>query len=66
MAIANGFATLMINTATKDKFKLMKEKMEKDLGVRFTHSQALDVVFDAVLSDSIKLKFSLEPLQGDK
>jgi hypothetical protein len=61
MAIANGFETLMINTSTKTKFKEMKE----DLGVKFTHSQALDVVFDAVLSDSIRLKFNITPMEGD-
>jgi hypothetical protein len=65
MAIANGFETLMINTSTKNKFREMKAKMEKDLGVKFTHSQALDVVFDAVLSDSIKLKFNITPMEGD-
>ena len=65
MAIANGFETLMINTSTKSKFRQMKAKMEKDLGVRFTHSQALDVVFDAVLSDSIKLKFNVTPMEGE-
>jgi hypothetical protein len=65
MAIANGFETLMINTSTKNKFKEMKAKMEKDLGVKFTHSQALDVVFDAVLSDSIRLKFNITPMEGD-
>lgn len=65
MAIANGFETLMINTATKSKFREMKAKLEKDLGVKFTHSQALDVVFDAVLSDSIKLKFKITPMEGD-
>jgi hypothetical protein len=65
MAIANGFETLMINTSTKNKFREMKAKLEKDLGVKFTHSQALDVVFDAVLSDSIKLKFKITPMEGE-
>jgi hypothetical protein len=55
----------MINTSTKNKFREMKAKMEKDLGVKFTHSQALDVVFDAVLSDSIRLKFNITPMEGD-
>jgi len=32
MAIANGFETLMINTSTKNKFREMKAKLEKDLG----------------------------------
>ena len=66
MAIANGFETLMINTSTKNKFREMKAKLEKDLGVRFTHSQALDVVFDAVLSDSIRLKFNITPMEGEE
>ena len=56
MAKANGFETLMLNSATKDKFYKAKTKVERETGIKFTHSQALDIMLDAVLSDSIKVK----------
>ena len=65
MAIPNGFETLMINTSTKAKFYKAKVKLEHDAGVKLTHSQALDILFDAVLSDSIKVKMTVTPMEGE-
>ena len=62
MAKANGFETLMLKVETKEKFRLAKAKMEKDLGVTLTHSNAVDILADQILSDSIKLKMTFKPI----
>jgi hypothetical protein len=65
MAIANGFTTLMLKKEVKEKYKQAKAKMEKDLGVTLTHSNAIEVMCDQILSDSITLKMKIVPLQGE-
>ena len=55
MAIAKGFTTLMLKKEVKEKYKKAKAKMEKDLGVTLTHSNAIEVMCDQILSDSIKM-----------
>ena len=65
MAIANGFTTLMLKMEVKAKYKKAKAKMEKDLGVTLTHSNAIEVMCDQILSDSIKLGFKIIPLEGE-
>lgn len=63
MAIANGFTTLMLKKEVKDKYKQAKAKMEKDLGVTLTHSNAIEVMCDQILSDSMKLRFRIVPME---
>ena len=65
MAIANGFTTLMLKKEVKEKYKKAKAKMEKDLGVTLTHSNAIEVMCDQILSDSIKLKMKIVTIQGE-
>ena len=65
MAIANGFTTLMLKKEVKEKYKKAKAKMEKDLGVTLTHSNAIEVMCDQILSDSITLKMRIVPIQGE-
>ena len=65
MAIANGFTTLMLKKEVKEKYKQAKAKMEKDLGVTLTHSNAIEVMCDQILSDSIKLKMKIVTIQGE-
>ena len=63
MAIANGFTTLMLKTEVKEKYKKAKAKMEKDLGVTLTHSNAIEIMCDQILSDSITLKMRIVPME---
>jgi hypothetical protein len=65
MAMANGFTTLMLKKEVKQKYKKAKAKMEKDLGVTLTHSNAIEVMCDQILSDSMKLRFRIVPLEGE-
>jgi len=65
MAMANGFTTLMLKKEVKEKYKKAKAKMEKDLGVTLTHSNAIEVMCDQILSDSITLKMKIVPIQGE-
>ena len=65
MAMANGFTTLMLKKEVKAKYKKAKAKMEKDLGVTLTHSNAIEVMCDQILSDSIKLKMKIVTIQGE-
>jgi hypothetical protein len=65
MAMANGFTTLMLKKEVKEKYKQAKAKMEKDLGVTLTHSNAIEVMCDQILSDSMKLRFRIIPLEGE-
>jgi len=65
MAIARGFETLMLKTDAKKKFLDAKKKMESQIGVTLTHSNAMEVMCDQILSDSIKLKMKIVPLQGE-
>ena len=65
MAMANGFTTLMLKKEVKEKYKQAKAKMEKDLGVTLTHSNAIEVMCDQILSDSITLKMRIVPIQGE-
>ena len=65
MAIANGFTTLMLKKEVKEKYKKAKAKMEKDLGVTLTHSNAIEVMCDQILSDSITLKMKIVTIQGE-
>lgn len=63
MAIANGFTTLMLKKEVKWKYKQAKAKMEKDLGVTLTHSNAIEIMCDQILSDSMKLKLRIVPME---
>lgn len=53
MAQANGFETLMLRTETKEKFRQAKKKLEEQLGIPLAHSQAMDIMCNKILSDSI-------------
>jgi hypothetical protein len=55
MAIAKGFTALLIKKEVKEKYMQTKKKMEKELGVTLTHSNAVDIICDLILSDSIKM-----------
>jgi hypothetical protein len=67
MAIARGFETLMLKTEAKKKFLEAKKKMESQLGVTLTHSNAMEVMADQILSDSTKLRLRIVPLtQGEE
>lgn len=63
MAIARGFETLMLKTEAKKKFIDAKKKMESQLGVTMTHSNAMEIMCDQILSDSIKLKMRIVPME---
>ncbi len=63
MAKANGFETLMLKVEAKEKFRKAKAKMEKDLGVTLTHSNAVEILADQILSDSIKLNMRIVPME---
>lgn len=66
MAIAKGFETLMLKSEAKKKFLDAKKKMESQLGVVMTHSNAMEMLADQILSDSIKLTMRLVPInQGE-
>lgn len=66
MAIAKGFETLMLKSEAKKKFLDAKKKMEAQLGVILTHSNAMELMADQILSDSIKFRMNLVPLnQGE-
>ena len=53
----------MLKVEAKEKFRQAKAKMEKDLGVTLTHSNAVEILADQILSDSIKLKMSFKPIE---
>jgi len=53
MAVANGFETLMLRVETKKKFREAKKKLEAQMGIDLTHSQALEIMLNKILSDSI-------------
>ena len=63
MAKATGFETLMLKVEAKEKFRKAKAKMEQDLGVELTHSNAIEILADQILSDSIKLKMRIVPME---
>lgn len=63
MAMAKGFTTLMLKKEVKDKYKQAKAKMEKQLGVDMTHSNAIDIMCDQILSDSTKLSLKIVPIE---
>ena len=63
MAIAKGFETLMLKSEAKKKFLDAKKKMESQLGVVMTHSNAMEMLADQILSDSIKLKLRIVPME---
>ena len=63
MAIANGFTTLMLKKEVKEKYRQTKAKMEKQLGVTMTHSEAIGIMCDQILSDSITLKMRIVPME---
>ena len=63
MAKANGFETLLLREEVKAKFMKAKTKMEDQLGLRLTHSQAIEFLVDQILSDSIKLKLKISKLE---
>ena len=64
MAIAKGFTTLMMHHESKEKFLKAKAKMEKQLGVSLTHSNALEIMADQILSDSTKLSLRIVPIES--
>ena len=55
MAQPRDFATLMVKKDVRKKFIDSKKKMETQLGVTLTNSNALDIICDQILSDSIVL-----------
>jgi len=63
MAIARGFETLMLKTEAKKKFLEAKKKMESQLGVTMTHSNAMEIMCDQILSDSMKMKLRIVPME---
>jgi len=63
MAIARGFETLMLKTEAKKKFIEAKKKMESQLGVTMTHSNAMEIMCDQILSDSMKMKLRIVPME---
>ena len=63
MAMAKGFTTLMLKKEVKDKYKQAKAKMEKQLGVDMTHSNAIDIMCDQILSDNTKLSLKIVPIE---
>ena len=63
MAQPRDFATLMVKKDVRKKFIDSKKKMETQLGVTLTNSNALDIICDQILSDSIKLKLRIVPLE---
>jgi hypothetical protein len=65
MAIARGFETLMLKTEAKKKFVDAKKKLESQLGVTLTHSNAMEIMAEQILSDSTKLRFKLVPIEGE-
>jgi len=66
MAQPRDFATLMVKIDTRKKFIESKKKMEGQLGVTLTNSNALDIMCDQILSDSTKLTLKLVPIkQGE-
>jgi hypothetical protein len=67
MAIARGFETLMLKTEAKKKFLDAKKKMQLQLGVTLTHSNAMEIMADQILSDSTKLRLRIVPqTQGEE
>jgi len=66
MAQPRDFATLMVKVDVRKKFIDTKKKMETQLGVTLTNSNALDIICDQILSDSISLTMRIVPLkQGE-
>jgi hypothetical protein len=63
MAIARGFETLMLKTEAKKKFIEAKAKMEKQLGVTLTHSNAMEIMSDQILLGSMKLSLKVVPME---
>jgi hypothetical protein len=66
MAKARGFETLMLKVEAKDKFRLAKAKIEKELGIELSHSNAIEIMSDQILSDSIKIRLSNVPDRVDE
>ncbi len=63
MAQPRDFATLMVKIDTRKKFIESKKKMEGQLGVTLTNSNALDIMCDQILSDSTKMKLRIVPME---
>ena len=63
MAQPRDFATLMVKKDVRKKFIDSKKKMETQLGVTLTNSNTLDIICDQILSDSIKLKLKIVPME---
>ena len=63
MARPRDFATLMVKKDVRKKFIDSKKKMETQLGVTLTNSNTLDIICDQILSDSIKLKLKIVPME---
>jgi len=53
----------MVKKDVRKKFIDSKKKMETQLGVTLTNSNALDIICDQILSDSIKLKLRIVPME---
>lgn len=51
-----GFETLMIKVEAKEKFKQVKTAMEKEIGLSLTNSEAMTLMCNKILSDSISEK----------
>ena len=63
MATPRDFATLMVKKDVRKKFIDSKKKMETQLGVTLTNSNALDIMCDQILSDSTKMKLRIVPME---
>ena len=63
MATPRDFTTLMVKTNIRKKFVTTKKKMEKQLGISMTNSNALEIMCDQILSDSMKLKMRIVPAE---
>jgi len=55
-----GFETLMIKVEAKEKFKQVKTAMEKEIGLSLTNSEAMTLMCNKILSDSISEKVKHE------
>lgn len=63
MATPRDFTTLMVKTDIRQKFVATKKKMESQLGISMTNSNALEIMCDQVLSDSTKMRLRIVPAE---
>ena len=63
MATPRDFTTLMVKTNIRKKFVTTKKKMEGQLGISMTNSNALEIMCDQILSDSTKMRLRIVPAE---